>query len=106
MTGWLFWLGVIGAALLGVVTHIVKKMVEEKMATGAAPGFRAYMDGHALELTLMFLSVAGALFIAALLNELTIYAAYLTGFAGDAVAGSTGARARAFMSRAGQPPDS
>lgn len=86
-----FWFWVITATTLGAATHIAKKMLEEKGSTGATPDLVAYLSGNKLEFVVMGLTVSGALLVSQLLNELTIYAAYMTGIAGGSVAGATGA---------------
>jgi hypothetical protein len=92
LSGFWFWLWVIVATNLGVATHVGKKMLEEKAAAGGIdPDLTAYLMRNKLEFIVMGLTVGGALLVSHLLQELTVYAAYMTGIAGGSVAGATGA---------------
>jgi hypothetical protein len=97
-------------AFFGVATHILKKLVEEKTSTGlkmtpsVLRGFiYDYFIGNLLEMLLMLFLVTGALVIAYSLGELNLYAAYLTGFAGNSAGDVIGKRSMTLASRvAGQ----
>lgn len=102
---------VIAAALFGVLTHVLKKLVEEKNSTGVKMtsailrGFLTdYFVGNVLELLLMLFLVTGALVLTHALGELTAYTAYLTGFAGNSAGDVIGKRSSALAERvAGKP---
>lgn len=103
MENGIFWLWIVAATILGVATYVGKKMIEEKQRTGVAPPFHDYYKSSQLEFYVMLLTVAGALLISWRLDELTIYAAYMTGIGGGTMAGptATGAKNVATRMRAG-----
>jgi hypothetical protein len=98
------------ATLLGIVTHVAKRLRDEQVAMGntmscdALKAFiSAYFAGHFLELVVMLLLVLGAIFLLHQLGELSLYNAYLTGFAGNSLSDATGRRAKDLMERSTPP---
>lgn len=94
------------AAGFGVLTHILKVLVQEKAASGEKmtprrlKGFLCdYFVGNLLELLLMLVLVGGGLFVALALGELSMYSAYLTGFAGNSMGDVVGKRASKMAER-------
>jgi hypothetical protein len=99
------------SALFGVLTHVLKTLVQEKAASGEKmtparlKGFLCdYFVGNILELLLMVFLVIGGLVIALALNELTMYSAYLTGYAGNSVGDVIGRRASKMAERVAGAP--
>lgn len=103
------WIIVAIGTLLGFGTHIGKKMIEEKLATGHAPHIKSYFKNNALEIGVTTMAVIGALFVGYVLNDLSGYSAYSWGIAGGSLAGASGGAAKQMIARAvnrgtGDPP--
>ena len=94
-----FWIWVVVAAVLGLLTYVGKKMIEEIQGAESSASITRYLKSHKLELIVMGLSVAGAIMISALLKELTIYAAYMTGIAGGSISAPTTTGAKNIVNR-------
>ena len=99
------------ATSLGIITHLAKKLRDEQVSLGYAMNLEMlksfvvnYFVGHLLELLVMLLLVAGAIFLLSELGELSLYNAYLTGFAGNSLSDATGRRAKDMMDRTQSPP--